>query len=146
MRHTIIVFKITTILYNLRTYNIALILPLYTYNYSGPPPYEESDCKDTCQLTFCEACYYSNDTLPTPPRCVDPSVDDDNCMGCLCCLKEWARCVEIKNERDNEVQHYFILTIPVHYLFYLYTVHWKLRNSRQFQMLWVSSMRFVIWI
>ena len=74
-------------------------------HYSGAPPYTEADCKDACQLTYCEACYYhpGPDPLPPPPGCADPSTDDDNCNGCICCLKEWARCVEPRNERDNPV-------------------------------------------
>ena len=73
-------------------------------HYSGAPPYSQADCKDACQLTYCEACYYSSGPdLPSPPGCVDPATDDENCDGCLCCLKEWARCVEERNDRDNPV-------------------------------------------
>ena len=83
-------------------YNCATML--LCNHYSGPPPYEEADCKHACWLTYCEACYYSpSDPLPPPPSCEDPSTDDDDCNGCLCCLKEWARCTEQKNERDNPV-------------------------------------------
>ena len=74
-----------------------------SFYYSGPPPYTEADCMDDCQLTYCQACYHSNTTLPTPPGCVSHTVNDKVCKGCLCCLREWTRCVEVRNVRDNEV-------------------------------------------
>ena len=80
-------------------YNVIYVC----HQYSGPPPYTEADCRDVCQLTYCEACYHSNDTLPTPPGCIEEVLTEKVCSGCLCCLREWARCVEILNRRDNEV-------------------------------------------
>ena len=55
---------------------------------------------DPCKLTYCNACYYNETTLPTPVGC-------DNCCEdrlCLACVREWAGCVEERNKRDNEVQ------------------------------------------
>ena len=64
---------------------------IYTANYyRGPPPYTEADCKDDCQFTYCQACYYSNTTLNTPPGCREETTVKE----CLCCLREWTRCVE----------------------------------------------------
>ena len=71
--------------------------------YSGPPPYTEAECRDVCQLTYCEACYHSNVTLPTPPGCVEEILTEKTCSGCLCCLQKWSWCVEILNRRDNKV-------------------------------------------
>ena len=85
----------------------------YCNYYSGPPPYTEADCMDDCQLTYCQACYYSNTTLPTPPGCKDRTMD----KGCLCCLREWTRCVETRNKRDNEVHTIVYKLTLVHYHF-----------------------------
>ena len=73
------------------------------HQYSGFPPYTEADCRDVCQLTYCETCYPTNDTTPTPPGCVEDTLTEKNCSGCLCCLREWARCVEILNSSYNKV-------------------------------------------
>ena len=70
--------------------------------YSGPPTSNVTECMDPCKLTYCNACYYSNTTLSTPPTC-------DNCCEnpfCLACVREWAVCVEEIDENDNQVQTY----------------------------------------
>jgi len=59
----------------------------------------EADCMDPCKLTYCNACYYSNTTLPTPGGCEDCCED----RLCLACVREWAACVEEKDEMFNEV-------------------------------------------
>ena len=54
---------------------------------------------DPCKLTYCNACYYNETTLPTPQGC-------DNCCEdrlCLACVREWATCVEEIDVRDNKV-------------------------------------------
>ena len=70
------------------------------YHYSGPPPYTEANCTDDCQLTYCQACYYYPNPRPSPPGCSRYRIVS---KGCSCCLREWARCVERLNRRDNEV-------------------------------------------
>ena len=72
---------------------------VYHLWYSGPPTTNVTECMDPCKLTYCNACYYNEITLPTPAGC-------DNCCEdrlCLACVREWATCVKKRDERDNEV-------------------------------------------
>ena len=62
-------------------------------HYRGPPTNNETDCRDVCQLTYCEACYYSFDPIPPPPQCTYQDILMSPCVGCHCCHREWARCV-----------------------------------------------------
>ena len=70
---------------------------------------------DPCKLTYCNACYYNETTLPTPAGC-------NNCCEdrlCLACVREWAACVEERDENDNEVhmtKTNFLLAMYVHIL------------------------------
>ena len=102
----------------------------YCNYYSGPLPYTEADCMDDCQLTYCQACYYSNTTLPAPPGCRDRTMD----KGCLCCLREWTRCVETRNKRDNEVHIIVYKLTLVHYHFIIIQCtgtakQWRISNA-----------------
>ena len=55
---------------------------------------------DPCKLTYCNACYYYNETtIPTPTGC-DKCCEDP---FCLACVREWAACVEEMDKTDNEV-------------------------------------------
>ena len=57
---------------------------------------------DPCKLTYCNACYYPNTTLPRPLEC------DDCCEDqlCLACVQESAACAKERNRRDNKVRTY----------------------------------------
>ena len=110
--------------------NALLILCNY---HSGPPPYTEADCTDDCQLTYCQACYYYMRPLLPPPEC---SRYETVTKGCLCCLREWAKCVWEENG-DTGVCKMLIWSLLS--LFHL-VVHWRLPDRGKFQMLSVSSM------
>ena len=56
---------------------------------------------DPCKLTYCNACYHSNSTFPTPVRCSD--CEDPLCVACI---REWAICVEEINLTVNKVRLY----------------------------------------
>lgn len=80
---------------------------LAMYDNSGPPTSNETECMDPCKLTYCDACYYYNTTLPPPRKC-DGCCEDPYCLACV---REWAVCTDRINTELNKVYSVIIFYV-----------------------------------
>ena len=69
----------------------------------SPTSHSKSGCPNQCRSTYCNACYYSEDTRSTPQKC-----NKGICTDKADCLQQWAKCVDRKNRKKNKVDKQLI--------------------------------------
>ncbi|KAL5467426.1 hypothetical protein EMCRGX_G031647 [Ephydatia muelleri] len=62
-----------------------------------PGPREIPGCTGQCQLTYCNACYYSKTARDLPGNCRDCGSP----ISSLHCLKRWAKCIHVADVKEN---------------------------------------------
>ena len=97
--------------------NIKLLLMSYFYR---PHP-EDSGCDANCRITYCHACYYSDEPRSLPDNCnTCQSYPELREAGNLC-FKRWAICTRRANGAPNSkvsntltLGHYYYYNLLTH--------------------------------
>ena len=84
--------------------SIAIAQHIMTNSFHfSPTSHSKSGCPNQCRSTYCNACYYSEDTRSTPQKC-----NRRICTDKADCLQQWAKCVDRKNRKKNKVDKQLI--------------------------------------
>ena len=72
-------------------HNIFTVRHVYIFCCRKNPP-DRENCNNPCRITFCHACYYSDDSLEVPEHCESCSFYPNMNQTETQCFKRWAIC------------------------------------------------------